>query len=94
MATSTNSIRDMLKNLYWHNPRIGDVVFSGYKVTQEWEDIRHSVAMPLAVTLTVCSCAIFRVIFGDWQTAIGASSMGVAVLTVIVQWAVYVAGKD
>lgn len=85
---------DLLRNLYRHDPRVGDVDFNGYKVTEEWEDIRHSAAIPLAATFTVCSCATFRVIFGDWQTAIGASSLGVTVLALIVQWAIYVAGKD
>jgi uncharacterized membrane protein YjjP (DUF1212 family) len=84
----------LLRNLYRHDPRIGDVDFNGYKVIEEWEDIRHSVAIPLAATFTACSCAAFRVIFGDWQTAIGASSLGVTVLALIVQWAIYIAGKD
>ncbi|KAK4179770.1 hypothetical protein QBC36DRAFT_343479 [Triangularia setosa] len=87
------STRDMLRNLYWHDPRIGDVDFSGYTVTEEWEDVRYSAAMPLAFTFTVGSSFFFRVVFGDWQTAIGASSLVVTTIALIVQWMIYVRSK-
>ncbi|KAB5566687.1 hypothetical protein GE09DRAFT_744107 [Coniochaeta sp. 2T2.1] len=87
------SSRDMLRNLYWHNPRIGDVDFTGYTVTEEWEDVRYSAAMPVAITFTVGFSFVFRAVFGDWQTAIGASSLVVAGIAIIVQWMIHVGGK-
>ncbi len=85
---------DVLRKIQLYKPRIGDVDFAGYKVSEEWEDIRYSGVMPLMATFTLCSFVAFRLVFGDWQTAIGASSLEVAVLGLAIQWAVYVAGKD
>ena len=83
----------MLQDLYSHNPRIGDIAFNGYKVTEEWEDIRYSAVILLTVTLTVSSSFVFRVVFGDWQTALGASSLVVTGLALIVQWMIYIASN-
>ena len=82
----------MLRNLYWHNPRVGDVDFNGYTVTEDWEDVRYCAAMPVALTFTVGSSFFFRWVFGDWQTAIGASSL-VATAIALIQWMIYVGGK-
>jgi len=83
----------MLRTLYRYNPRIGDITFHGYTVTEEWEDIRKSAAIPLAATLAVSSTFLFRGIFKDWQTAIEASALVVAVMALIVQWMMYAASK-
>ncbi|KAL2170858.1 hypothetical protein VTG60DRAFT_4345 [Thermothelomyces hinnuleus] len=88
------SSRDVLENCYWDNPRIGDVTFRGYKITEEWEDMPYRVAMLLAVTLTVGSSFFFRAVFGDWQTAIGASSLVAAVIALGIQWMIYLSSKD
>lgn len=83
----------MLRNLYWHNPRIGDVSFNGYSITEEWHEAKCAAAVTLVIISSIGSAAIFRVIFGDWQTAMAASSLGLAAMAFVVQWMVYVAKK-
>ena len=86
-------LRDVLKAIYTRNPSIGSFVFRGYKVTEEWEDVKHSALIPLAVTIVTGSCFVFRVLFGDWQTAFGASSLIATLMALVVQWTIYVVGK-
>jgi hypothetical protein len=76
----------MLRDLYWHNPRIGDVSFNGYSITEGWDKAKCAAAVILAVISSIGSTAIFRVVFGDWQTAIGASTLGIAAITLAIQW--------
>ncbi|KAM5373313.1 hypothetical protein ACJZ2D_007142 [Fusarium nematophilum] len=80
------STRGMLRNLYWHDPRIGDVSFNGYSVTEEWDEAKCAVAVIFVVISSVGSAAIFRMIFGDWQTAIAASSLAIAIIALVIQW--------
>ena len=81
---------DLLRNLYRRNPRIGDISFSGYKVTEEL-DI-NMLATTLA-TFTVLSSLLFRIVFGDWQTAFGASTLVISVLGLSIQWVMYIGGE-
>jgi hypothetical protein len=43
----------------WHDPRIGDIAFNGYKVTEEWEGMSCSAALLLVLTFTVGSSFMF-----------------------------------
>ncbi|RYC80992.1 hypothetical protein BFJ63_vAg16129 [Fusarium oxysporum f. sp. narcissi] len=78
------SARDMLRNLYWHNPRIGDVSFNGYSITEGWDKVKCAAAVILAVISSIGSTAIFRVIFGDWPTAIAASTLGITAMALAI----------
>ncbi|EWG53255.1 hypothetical protein FVEG_11726 [Fusarium verticillioides 7600] len=80
------SARDMLRNLYWHNPRIGNVEFNGYNIIEGWDESKCMAAVILVVMSSIGSTAIFRIVFGDWPTAIAASTLGLTALAFTVPW--------
>ena len=75
------------------NPRVGDFTYIGYNIVEEWRDLRLTAIWAVAA-VTVALSFIFRQIFGDWQTAIGTSSLIVAALALVVQWAMYTHDQD
>lgn len=80
-----------MRSLYFHNPRIGDVGFEGFSVTEEWDAQACNAGIAFAITLIVGSTAVFQVIFGNWATAVAVSTLVTAVLALFIQWKAFVA---
>lgn len=65
---------------------VGNAVFNGYKIVDDWHPMLYQALLPAGSTMTVASCFLFRIIFGDWQTAFAAASVALAVTAVAIQW--------
>lgn len=85
-ALSNSGFRNLLRGIHHHNPRVGDLTFTGYKVTEEWQKLEIAISLLSSMTIAVGSFFLFRLMLQDWWLAVAASSSVFAVIILAIQW--------